>query len=110
MMKTSVRIVAVVMALLLVTLALASCSGLSGTYAAEAVDGTGVYYTFAGKNVTIVTKALGIKTGEYKGTYKIDGDEITITIDGKDDSYSGTFDFEKTDKGIKIGIIEYEKQ
>ena len=52
-MKKSVRILAVALALLMVTLVFASCGKtLKGTYSAEIV-GTGVEMTFEGKNVTI---------------------------------------------------------
>lgn len=112
-MKTSVRIIALVMAVLTVTLVLAACGAtLSGTYSAEVV-GTGKTYTFKGNKVTVTYKAVGVEVYSYDGTYKIKDDKITITIDSDDKdakALKGTFDFEKTEDGIKIGIVEYKKQ
>ena len=113
MKKTTVRIFAAVMAILLVTLTLAACgTTLSGTYSAE-VAGTGKTYAFKGNKVTVSYKFLGTEVYSYDGTYKIEDDKITITIDSEDKDakdLKGTFDFEKTDDGIKIGVIEYKKQ
>ncbi len=112
-MKKSVRIIAIAMALLMVTLALASCGKtLSGTYAAEAF-GTGATYEFKGNKVTITAKVVGAEVASIEGTYKIKDDKITITIDSDDKDakeYAGTFDFEETDDGIKIGLVEYKKK
>ena len=113
MKKTTVRIFAAIMAILLVTLALAACgTTLSGTYSAE-VAGTGKTYAFKGNKVTITYKLLGTEVYSYDGTYKIEDDKITITIDSEDKDVKdlkGTFDFEKTDDGIKIGVVEYKKK
>ena len=113
MKKTTVRIFAAVMAILLVTLTLAACgTTLSGTYSAE-VAGTGKTYAFKDNKVTVSYKFLGTEVYSYDGTYKIEDDKITITIDSEDKDakdLKGTFDFEKTDDGIKIGVIEYKKQ
>ncbi len=112
-MKKSVRIVAVVMALLMVTLVFASCGKtLKGTYSAEAF-GTGASYEFSGKNVTVTYKALGNVLYEIEGTYKIEDDKITFTFENDDENakdYSGTFDFEEGENYIKIGIVKYTKQ
>ena len=112
-MKTSVRIIALVMAVLTITLALAACGAtLSGTYSAE-VAKTGKTYTFKGNKVTVAYKFLGQEVYSYEGTYKIKDDKITITIDSDDkdaEELKGTFDFEKTDDGIKIGVVEFKKQ
>ncbi len=112
-MKKSVRIIALVMALLMVTLALTACGTmLSGTYSAEIAD-TGKTYEFKGNKVTVTYKLLGAEVYTYDGTYKIKDDKITITIESDDKDakdISGTFDFEKTDDGIKIGVAEYKKQ
>ncbi len=113
-MKKSVRILAVVMAVLMVTLVLASCGKtISGTYSAEAL-GTGNTLEFSGKKVTITYKLLGTQVGEpVEGTYEIKDDKITITVetDSKDiGALNGTFDFEEGDDYIKIGIIKYTKK
>lgn len=107
-MKKSVRILAVVMALLMVTLAFASCGKtLKGTYTAE-VFGSGVELEFDGKEVTISLKLLGAEVGSSTGTYKIKDDQITLTFDSDNDkveAYNGTFDFEEGEDYIKIGTF-----
>lgn len=123
-MKKSVRILAVVMAVLMVTLVLASCGKtISGTYSAE-VDVVVLKYTatyeFSGKNVTVtkvVNPLIGdAKTTTIEGTYEIvendDGSmDITLSFETEDEHItSGTFDFEEGDDYIKIGIIKYTKK
>ena len=107
-MKKSVRILAVVMALLMVTFVFASCGKtLKGTYSAE-VFGTGVEMTFKGKDVTITLKAVGMEVGSSTGTYKIADDKITLTFESDNDkvsAYNGTFDFEEGEDYIKIGTF-----
>ena len=107
-MKKSVRILALAMALLMVTFVFASCGKtLKGTYSAE-IAGTGVEMTFEGKNVTIALKLLGAELGSSTGTYKIEDDKITLTFDSDNDkvkAYNGTFDFEEGDDYIKIGTF-----
>lgn len=112
-MKKSIRVLAVVMALLMVTLVFASCGKtISGKYSAEAL-GTGCTLEFSGKNVTITYKLLGTQVGEpVKGTYKIDDDKITINVETDNEeigALNGTFDFSKTDDSIKIGVVTYKK-
>ena len=123
-MKKSIRIMAVVMALLMVTLVFASCGKtIKGTYEAE-VDVVILKYTatyeFSGKNVT-VTKVVNPLLGESKtytieGTYEIienDDDTMDIKFEFKtDDDHikSGTFDFEQGEDYIKIGIVKYNKK
>lgn len=112
-MKKTVRIMAVVMAVLMVTLALASCGKtLSGKYSAE-VLGTGCTLEFSGKNVTITYKLLGQQVGEpVEGTYSIEDDKITIEVESDNEEIGkldGTFDFVENEDSIKIGIFEYKK-
>ena len=113
-MKKSIRILAVVMAVLMVTLVLASCGKtLKGTYSAE-IAGTGNTLEFSGKKVTITYKFLGQQVGDaVEGTYEIKDNKITITVETEDKeigSLNGTFDFEEGDGYIKIGIIKYTKK
>ena len=123
-MKKSIRILAVVMALLMVTFVFASCGKtIKGTYSAE-VDIAILKYTatyeFSGKNVT-VTKVVNPLLGESKtytieGTYEIienDDDTMDIKFEFKtEDEHikSGTFDFEQGEDYIKIGIVKYNKK
>ena len=109
-MKKSIRVLAVAMALLMVTLVFASCGKtLKGTYSAEIV-GTGVEMTFEGKNVTITLKALGMEVGSSTGTYKIDDNKITLTFGNDTLKLGGEHAFEKDGDTIKIGGIKYTKQ
>ena len=122
-MKKSIRILAVVMALLMVTLVFASCGKtLKGAYKAEiglgGLAGYTASYTFSGKKVEISKTATVLgssKTTTLEGTYEIaekdDGTmEITITLDSEDDDIkSGTFTFEEGENYIKIGLVKYEK-
>ncbi len=117
-MKKTVRILAVAMALLMVTLVFASCGNtLSGTYTKQGLIAN-TTLEFSGKNVTIEIGSM-----EVKGTYKIEDDKITIELpDNEDDTkleaaikgllneLVGTQSFEKTDDGIKIGGVEYKKK
>lgn len=94
-------------------LSLVACSTkLSGTYKTDSVAGSYVSYTFSGSKVTFTTYVLGTKAIETTGTYKIDGSEITFTWDNGEeskDALSGTQTFEKTDDGIKIGVLTLKK-
>ncbi len=123
-MKKTVRILAVVMAVLMVTLVLASCGKtLKGAYSAE-VDVVVLKYTatyeFSGKNVTVtkvVNPLIGdTKTSTIEGTYEIiENDDGTMDIKFEfktDDDHikSGTFDFEEGEDYIKIGIVKYTKK
>jgi major membrane immunogen (membrane-anchored lipoprotein) len=121
-MKKSIRILAVVMALLMVTLVFASCGKtLKGAYKAEiggSLAGYTATYTFSGKKVEISKTATLLgqsKTTTLEGTYEIaekdDGTmEITISLETSDDDIkSGTFTFEEGENYIKIGLVKYEK-
>lgn len=97
-------------------LSLVACGNkLSGTYKSEGLLESYVSYTFKGSKVTVDTYVVGSKVLTVTGTYKIDGDEITLTYDSKDaegnkDVVSGTQTFEKGDGYIKIGILKLNKE
>ena len=104
------KIIALVLVAVILTMTLASC-GVSGTYSAEAV-GTGVELQFKGSKVIARFKVLGMYGDPIEGTFKVKGDEITITFpDGDKDTkdLSGTHSFEKGDGYVKIGIITYKE-
>ena len=125
-MKKSIRILAVVLALMMVTVVFASCAKtIKGTYSAE-VDVVVLKYTatyeFSGKNVT-VTKVVNPLLGEAKtytieGTYEIiENDDDTMDIkftfeDENDDTkeIGGTYDFviDKENDTVKIGLFTYK--
>ncbi len=117
-MKTTVRVVAVTMALLMVTLLFAACGNtLSGEYTKKGlIENTTL--KFSGSNVTITCGDV-----ELKGTYEIEDDKITIEIPESEDDAAldtvvktflnellGEQSFEKTDDGIEIGGVEYTKK
>ena len=120
-MKKVIRITAVALLVVMLTLALAACGKtLSGEYAAEKL-GTGVALEFDGNKVTATIKVATIKLGEVEGTYTIDGDKITLDFvdeDAAEDEdvkeylagINGEFDFEETEDGIKIDGVEYTKK
>ena len=118
-MKRSVKIIALVMAALMLCLSLVACGKkLSGEYELDVTAaGTGVVttYAFSGSKVTVTveTKLLGsvTKTAELEGKYSIDGDKITFEFEDGEDAktYNGEFDFKETENGIKIGLVEYKK-
>ncbi len=120
MKKTIVKIMALALVAVIACIALASCAKtISGKYEGELNLGVAKYtvtYEFSGSKVEVTRKATTIlgtsDTTTVKGTYKIsdNGEEITFTWDSEDDVIEGgTFVFEETENGIKIGAIEYKK-
>ena len=108
MNKNIIKVAALSLVIVMLSVILASCGGLSGTY-----EGIGLEYTFKGSKVSIQVNALGVNIGDpIEGTYNISGDKITLTFADEEgaDKYSGTFDFEKGDDYIKIGIAKYNKK
>ena len=107
------KIIALALVAVMLTMTLASCGAkLSGTYSAETL-GTGVVYEFKGSKVTITVKALGMDLGSAEGKYSIKKDKITFTFESDDEDvkkYDGTFDFEKGDDYIKIGVLTYKAE
>lgn len=109
-MKNTMKVLALVMALVVVTGVLASCSSISGTYGTDEILGSGATYTFKGSKVTITTKILGFEKS-FEGSYKIKDGMITFTFENSEaDEYSGEFSFEKGDGYIKIGGVKYNKK
>ncbi len=120
-MKKSVRILAVAMALLMVTFVFASCGKtLKGKYSADFL-GTGTTLEFDGKNVRLaVTVTLIGEVAAIEGTYKIEDDKITFDFVDEDKvendkakevlaKFTGSVDFEEGDDYIKVGGIKYTK-
>ena len=120
-MKKSIRILAVVMALLMVTLVFAACGKtLKGKYSADFL-GTGTTLEFSGKNVRLaVTVTLLGEIAAVEGTYTIEDDKITFDFVDEEQvendkakdvlsKFTGTVDFEEGDDYIKIGGIKYSK-
>lgn len=123
-MKKTMRWLAIALVALTLCMTLVGCAKtLKGTYVAEGdifgIASAGTSYTFSGKNVTIEVKAgaFGFETSKsFEGQYEIvkaeDGTmDITFTFgDDEAKKYSGTFDFEEIDGGIKIGGIIHNKK
>lgn len=122
-MKKTMRWIAVALVALMLCMTLVGCAKtLKGTYITEADGGifsAGTSYTFEGDSVTIEVKGglFGIETStSFDGEYEIYTDEqgvekIKFTFASEDaKKYSGTFDFEEIDDGIKIGGIIHNKK
>ena len=105
-MKKSVKILALVLAILMICIPLTACGKeLSGKYEAMGIISAGTY-EFDGSDFT-----YKLATTECKGTYEIKDDKIIFDYE---ESYMGAilgteFDFEETEEGIKIGSVEYKK-
>ena len=114
-MKKSVRILSVVMAALMLCLCFASCGKkITGSYYVGDKEITKTYssYEFKGNKVSVTNYVVGQKVdaASYEGTYKIKGDEITITYEADGEKKSDTTTFEKLDNGnVKIGLLELKK-
>ena len=113
-MKKLTKVLALAVVVAMLCLALASC-GLSGTYKNNGLFGLGATeLTFKGSKVIVEMGSI-----EAEGTYKIDGDKITIEFeDENEDDFTGSdlfqllngeHDFEKGDDYIKIGGTKYTK-
>ncbi len=123
-MKKTIRVAALLMALLMVGMVFVACGGktLSGTYKGELSITLAKYevaYSFSGNKVTVthqLTSVLGnADPVEIQGTYEIIendlGMQIKFTFEVDDAVIKGgTYDFEETENGIKISGIEYKKQ
>ncbi len=120
MKKNIIKIMAIALVAVITCLALASCAKtISGKYEGELNIGIAKYtvtYEFKGSKVEVTHKTTTFvgtsDTVTVTGTYEINdaGDEITFTWDSEDDVVKGgTFTFEETEDGIKIGIAEYKK-
>ncbi len=110
-MKKSVKFIALALALLSVMLVFASCAKKvkGGSY-----EGPTATFTFKGGKVDV--KGL---TGSASGKYEIKDGKITITLEEYEGGsiseaamkvYDGSFNYEETDAGIKIGGVEYKKK
>ena len=114
-MKKLVKVLALAIVVAMACLALASCGGLSGTYENKGLFGLGATeLTFKCNKVTVEMGGV-----EAEGTYKIDGDKITIEIEDENEDaaswsdllriFNGEHDFEKGDGYIEIGDTKYTK-
>jgi major membrane immunogen (membrane-anchored lipoprotein) len=115
MKKTFVRILAFALVCVMLVSALASCGGVpAGEYVFGDTEFTESYtkYTFSGNKVTVEIYVGGKKTdASFEGKYKVKDGEITFTYEDKDGEKITTdpVTYEETEKGIKIGMLEYKK-
>ncbi len=119
-MKKTMRILSVIMAVLMLCLALASCGKkLSGKYSAD-VLGTGTTLTFKGSDVKIAITVLGNEVASTDATYKIKDDKISFDVVDEEEientlakkvisALEEEVAFEEGDDYIKIGNVKYEK-
>lgn len=88
-MKTSVKILALAMAVLMLAAVLVACGGPSGTYGNDTYS-----LKFSGSKVTVTASLLGISTSA-EGTFKMGKDEDgnkTITFDFSKEGSSNLFE------------------
>ena len=124
MKKSVIKIIAFTLLAVALCVALVSCGKtLSGEYGAEMNLGIGkieVVYNFKGSKVEIVFSVIGMNSDPIEASYEIKDDKITFDFADEDeiDNYvvklliegmETPMDFEKTDDGIKIGVVEYKK-
>ena len=108
-MKKAVRLIALALVAVTALMLLASCATkLSGTYQCDDTKILDVSLTFDGDKVTAKGK-LGIIATEVEGTYKIEGDKITITFENDAFKIGGEKSFEKDGDTVKIGGVSYTK-
>lgn len=75
-----------------------------GTYSCIAGD-TGEQYIFDGKNVRVILYIMGNTAVDYSGTYRLEGDRITLNFPkDTDDIYNGTYYYEIAEDGSSIVI------
>lgn len=112
MKKTLIRAIALTLCAVTLVFTLVSCGGIkSGKYYTGDKDVTKTYtvYEFKGNKFEKTYYLLGNKVGDesWSGTYKVKDDEITFTRKSGEEEKTDTLAFEKTENGIKIGMIEY---
>ena len=117
MKKSMIKVMALSLVMVIMVSVLASCGALSGTYESKVEllgQSASVSYKFSGNKVegTSKTTLLGnINTETVKGTYKVDGDEITFNFDEEKASFNdGTYTFEKGEDYVKIAGVQYTKK
>lgn len=111
-MKKIISMILVCVLLVGMLFTLASCGKkLKGSYSCE-VGGMTMTYEFKGNKFTLTTEmeVLGQKvTTESEGTYKIKGDEITITMEIDGEEFENTGSFEKGKDYIVIDGVKLTK-
>ena len=108
-MKKAAKLIALALVAVTALMLLASCqTKLSGTYQCDDTKVLDVTLTFDGDKV-IAKGKLGILNTEVEGTYKIDGDKITLTFGNDAFKLGGEKSFEKKGDTIKIDGVSYTK-
>ena len=113
-MKNFARVLCLALVAVVLVATLAACSGgvANGTYKSPELLGSYTQYVFEGKNFTLESFALGTKvdSATVSGTYQVNGNEITFTVEIDGQSTSTTHTFEQKDGAIVIAGITYTKQ
>ena len=103
-MKRTIKGVISAALITVMMLCITACGGLSGTYYSEE-NGLTVELTFDNGKLTM--SMLGM---DFPGTYKVDGDKITMTMEVMGEEDSNTVDFRQEGDSIFIEGVEYKKK
>lgn len=119
-MINTVKILALVMALVLAMSVFVGCAKtLSGEYEAmEKITKSGTSIKFSGKNAVVTVYVLGEEALSAKATYEIEDGKIEFDFEDIDeddfillDNLEDAVSFEELDNGdIKIGGVTYNKK
>ena len=119
-MKNTVKILALVMALVLAMSVFVGCAKtLSGEYEAmEKITKSGTSIKFSGKNAVVTVYVLGEEALSAKATYEIEDGKIEFDFEDIDEddwdlleALEEEVSFEELDDGdIKIGGVKYKKK
>ncbi len=85
-MKKIVKVLSAMALVIALGVTLVACGGVTGTYECEiTVMGSSVTTTLELKDGDefVMTANMGGVSSEQKGTYKVDGEKITLTVDGE---------------------------
>lgn len=85
-MKKIMKVLSAMALVVALGVTLVACGGVKGTYECEiSVMGSTVTTTLELKDGDefVMTANMGGVSSEQKGTYKVDGEKITLTVDGE---------------------------
>ena len=100
-MKKTLKVAAFVLSIVMLAFSLLGCTRLSGTYSSGLETGVPTEYSFSGRSVVISVAGI-----ESEGTYRINGDELIITIG----SAVTTHSFQQDGESIIIDGIRLTKK
>ena len=100
-LKKTLKVAAFVLSIVMLAFSLLGCTRLSGTYSSGLETGVPTEYSFSGRSVVISVAGI-----ESEGTYRINGDELIITIG----SAVTTHSFQQDGESIIIDGIRLTKK